>query len=107
MINDINYLAVVKQEAQELRDRAAQNRLADEARRARRHQRAVERENRLLERAVNGHVDRWGQLLDLLHIGRLSTRGRIHQEHNESAGARADAPERPAERRTEASSDHC
>ena len=106
MINDINYLAVVKQEAQELRDRAAQDRLADDAKRARRQQRAVERENRLLERAVNGHVNRWAQLLDLLRIGRLSTREGNRQEHNSPVGVRA-ARERGAERQTETSSDHC
>lgn len=63
MINDIYYTTVVKQEAQELRNRAAQDRLAREAKQLRRRQRADQREINTLEHAVHGKPTWWSLLV--------------------------------------------
>lgn len=71
MINDI-YYTVVEQEARELRDRAAQDRLAKEAEQQRRRARAAAREVRRLERVVNGRRSWWTELLQQLGIGTVA-----------------------------------
>ncbi|SDS30755.1 hypothetical protein [Microlunatus soli] len=73
MINDIYYTTVVKQEAQELRDRAAEDRLANEAKKLRRQQRAHQREIDSLEHAVHGRPS-WWTLLVRRFGGRSATR---------------------------------
>lgn len=70
MINEIYYTTVVKQEAQELRNRAAADRLAREAKNLRRSQRANRREIERLEHAVHGKPSWWSVLLSRFGSGR-------------------------------------
>lgn len=65
VMNDFNYLAVVKQRAADMQAEAGQARLARIAREARREQRHKRREVRRLQVAVNGRRGWWQSLQEL------------------------------------------
>lgn len=90
MINEVYYTSVVKHEAKELRDRAASDRLAREAKELRRSQRAHRREVERLEHAVHGQPGRWARLLARLGIGRSGRGSASPAQRTATAGREAE-----------------